>query len=125
MTIDRDSSLADVAFAVCTALDRSGQTAVLTGGGAATVYAPEANQSRDADFVFEYWSSFDTDYAPVIELGFRREGRIFVHAETVFTLDFPPGQLAVGGDDVTAWDTLERGGMRLHILTRPTPSATG
>ena len=117
MTIGPDSSLADVAFLVCAALDRTGQIAILTGGGAATVYAPEANQSRDADFVFEFWSSFDADYGPLYELGFRREGRIFVHPETVYTVDFPPGQLAIGGDDVTAWDTLERDGMRLHILT--------
>lgn len=42
--IDRDSSLRDVAFEVCTALDRVGVTAVLSGGGAATLYAPHAIQ---------------------------------------------------------------------------------
>jgi hypothetical protein len=52
--IEGGSSLVDVAFAVCTALDRDGITAVLTGGSAATFYAPEAYQSEDADFVLSF-----------------------------------------------------------------------
>ena len=58
MTIRSETSLAELALIVCTALERVGQTAILTGGGAATFYAPEAYQSRDLDFVFEFWSAF-------------------------------------------------------------------
>lgn len=49
--ITTSSSLTDVAFAVCTALHRAGYTSVLTGGSAATFYAPTAYQSKDLDFV--------------------------------------------------------------------------
>jgi hypothetical protein len=45
------STLTDIAFAVCTALERAGFVAVLTGGSAATFYAPDAYQSKDLDFV--------------------------------------------------------------------------
>lgn len=49
--ITASSTIVDVAFAVCTALERAKIIAVLTGGSAATYYAPEAYQSRDLDFV--------------------------------------------------------------------------
>lgn len=49
--ITATSSLVDVAFAVGTALERAGITAVLTGGSAATFYAPDAYQSSDLDFL--------------------------------------------------------------------------
>jgi hypothetical protein len=51
MAIDERSSLIDVAFAVCTSLDNIGTRAILTGGSAATFYAPTALQSRDCDFI--------------------------------------------------------------------------
>lgn len=38
IAIHEESSLSDVAFAVCTALHRAGTTAVLTGGSAAAFY---------------------------------------------------------------------------------------
>ena len=53
--ITADSGLVEVAFAVCTALARAGVTAVLSGGGAATFYAPEAIQSYDLDFILEVY----------------------------------------------------------------------
>jgi hypothetical protein len=49
--INEDSTLEDVCFEVCTALDGHSITAVLTGGSAATVYAPDVYTSYDADFV--------------------------------------------------------------------------
>jgi hypothetical protein len=45
------ASLIDGAFAVCTALDAAGFTAILCGGSAATFYAPGAYVSADNDFV--------------------------------------------------------------------------
>ena len=52
--ITATSTLADVAFAVCTALHTNGGVAVLTGGSAATYYAPDAYQSRDLDFLHAF-----------------------------------------------------------------------
>ena len=57
MAITADSTLPEVAFEVCSALEAEGVTAVLTGGGAATFHAPEAIQSFDLDFVIELQSS--------------------------------------------------------------------
>lgn len=44
------STLTEVAFVVCTALDQAGFVSMLTGGSAAT-YCARAYVSRDLDFV--------------------------------------------------------------------------
>jgi hypothetical protein len=120
VTILQGSSLTDVAFAVCSALDRAGVTAVLTGGSAATVYAPDAYQSRDLDFILQFGAAISPPSAkPLLDIGFVPLGRsaMFGHELLPYTLEFPAGPLAVGAEVLTAWHTLrdERG--LLHILS--------
>lgn len=109
--------MATVAAIVCSALDAAGHTAVLTGGGAATVYSSGAYQSRDLDFVFAFWSEVAVPEAPLLDLGYRREGRSYVHPLSPLTLDFPTGPLAVGEDLITRWETLNVENRKLHILS--------
>jgi hypothetical protein len=75
--IRRTSTLAEVAFAVCTALERSGFRAVLTGGSAATYYAPEAYQSGDLDFVITLRGK--EGEKALASLGFERKGDFYRH----------------------------------------------
>lgn len=106
---------------VCTALDEAGVRVVLTGGSAATVYAPEAYQSRDLDFVVTFHSQA-TDAGKTLEaLGYRLEGTVYVHENNELTLDFPRGPLAIGDEYITEWDTLIEDARHLHIL-KPTDS---
>lgn len=116
MAIGVGSSLTDVCFEVCTALDRAGFNAVLTGGSAASVYAPSVYQSRDADFVITLRGTRGGD--ALSQLGYERRDDIYHHRVNPFTLDFPRGPLAIGEDLVTDWDTLRRGGQVLYILSR-------
>lgn len=121
MKISRTTSLRDVAFVVCTALHESGTEAVLTGGSAATVYAPQAYQSHDIDFIVTF-SSPETEPGRVLAgLGYREAGDHYEHARSELILEFPRGPLAVGGDLIHRWDTLREGDMLLHIIT-PTDS---
>ncbi|HVA29313.1 MAG TPA: hypothetical protein VNF68_14115 [Candidatus Baltobacteraceae bacterium] len=118
--IERESTLEDICFAVAEALESHDMPAVLCGGSAAAIYAPQAYMSADADFVLNHDDSLD-DVAVALEtIGFRREGRsrIFSHPHTLFTVDFPKGPLAVGGDYVRETSIIERGAMRLRIVTR-------
>lgn len=121
MTITPTSSLREVAFAVCSALEAIGVTAVLTGGSAATVWAPEAYQSRDCDFII----SFARRDAPAEEvlarLGYRESGGTYVHGANPFTVEFPPGPLSVGDEILRTWETLRQDGHVLHVLS-PTDS---
>ena len=94
---------------------------MLTGGSAATVYAPSAYQSRDLDFILQF-STRHADGARVLSsLGYELSGNFYVHTQNELTLDFPPGPLSVGGDVLTRWDTLREGEAVLHILD-PTDS---
>lgn len=109
------STLADIAFIVCSALDRVSITAVLTGGSAATYYAPDAYQSRDLDFVLAVHAAGGA--AELRKLGFTESGQVYRHPDTHFTIDFPHGPLAVGGELITSWRTDRRAGELLHVLT--------
>lgn len=113
--IQAASSLTDVAFAVCTALDGKGFRAVLTGGSAATHYAPEAYQSGDLDFVLALRGS--DGEAALTALGFVKNADFYRHPRSHFLLEFPPGPLAVGEDLIKSWNTVRRGEELLHVLT--------
>ena len=110
------TSLVDVAYAVCTALDRAGTTAVLTGGSAATFYAPDAYQSADLDFVITFNSRGDSEKA-LFALGYERRHDFYQHPESPFPLEFPSGPLSVGDDRITRWSTHERGDELLRVLS--------
>jgi hypothetical protein len=114
MKITPDTSIVDLAFIVGDAMKTSGVTAVLTGGGAASVYAPNANQSRDLDFVLKFVGA---SAKPIEELGFRREGQTYVHSSIPWTLDFPRGPLMVGEDFISEWTLLDRNNLRLEIIS--------
>lgn len=117
MTVHKSDDLRTVAFKVCTALDGVGLTAVLTGGSAATVYAPAAYQSRNLDFVIEFVDAPHADHAKALtSLGYREHEGQYVHRENPLTLEFPPGPLSVGKELITKWDTLREGERLLHIL---------
>ncbi len=118
VTISADSSLIDVCFAVCTALDEIGMTAVLTGGSAATFYASATYQSRDADFIITMRGDDSRGMEAMARLGYSRVGNIYVHESNRYTVDFPRGPLAIGEEIVQSWATYERRHERLHVLSR-------
>jgi hypothetical protein len=119
--ISRSTDLTDVAFVVSTALDTAGITAVLTGGSAATVYAPHAYQSRGLDFVVEFRAKGSNPNEVLGTLGCRLEVDRYLHDENPLVLEFPPGPLSVGGELIREWDTLHKEDYSLHIIN-PTDS---
>lgn len=121
MKVSRTSSLRDVAFVVCTALHEGGIEAVLTGGSAATVYAPHAYQSHDIDFIITFHTRESNAGEILSSLGYREALDHYEHADNALVLEFPQGPLAIGRELVREWDTLREGRMMLHII-RPTDS---
>jgi hypothetical protein len=101
---------------VCSALHRTGITAVLTGGSAATFYAPESYQSRDADFIITVRA--DGGAQVLANLGYMQRGGTYEHRENAYTLEFPRGPLAVGDDLIQSWVTVRREEQVLHVLSR-------
>jgi len=117
--IDANSTLIDIAFAVCTAFAQNGRTLVLTGGSAATVYAPLHYQSLDLDFVMQFASAGEASLAALSELGFAASsGSMYRHAQSPITIDFISGDLMIGNRFISEWATLKRGCEVLYILKR-------
>lgn len=111
------STLDDVAFAVCTALDRAGIEAVLTGGSAAVHYAPGVMQSYDADFILEFGVPGSAVTAALATIGFSsHKNGFFEHPSSTFTVEFPAGPLAIGSEILRSFSTERRGDEILHVL---------
>lgn len=116
MNLDSGISISELAFCVGETFIAHGSTAVLSGGGAAVVYAPEAYQSHDLDFILVYRGGL----APLLNnLGFYQEHSQYKHHNFPWTLEFPPGPLAIGGDYAIAPEriTCPQTGYRLDILS--------
>lgn len=109
-------TVSEVAFEVGTVLAEASIEAILSGGGAATIYAPEAYQTRDLDFIL---MSRRASGLPILALGFRTipGTGMYDHPDIPFTLEFPPGPLAVGDEVITSWEILRDGERTLSILT--------
>jgi hypothetical protein len=117
--IDENSTLQDVCYEVAEALRAMQADAVLTGGSAATIYAPDAYTSLDADFVFSRQPDRVSLENTLAAIGFRKSKTpgMFEHTKSKYTLDFPKGPLAVGGDYVRTTQTVIRHGRTLQVLT--------
>ncbi|MHB8178868.1 MAG: hypothetical protein ACYDA5_07865 [Vulcanimicrobiaceae bacterium] len=117
--IDKDSSLDEICFVAAHALRICGINSVLTGGGAAAIYAPQKYFSYDADFILDNDDSLAAVANALAPLGFvwEHRSRIFSHPSSQFTIDFPKGPLAIASDYVRETATLTRGELQLRILT--------
>lgn len=116
--LDRDATLIDVAFAVCTALEAIGERALLVGGSAATFYAPEAYQSSDCDFILTFGFETTVIASALASLGFHRAAEgFFRHADLIYTVEFPRGPSYIGIDLVDDYATVRRGTEVLYVYT--------
>jgi len=121
--IRKDSSLRDVAFEVCTALETADLRVVLVGGSAATFYAPDVYQSMDLDFIvrFAVDERLESKLIDVLAgLGYELSSTTFVHkAGNPFTVEFPKGPASIGDEVLQKFDTL-RDGDRVLVIVTPT-----
>ena len=118
MKLTASASLVDVAFAVCTALDRVGTIAVLTDGSAATYYIPERYQSLDVDFVLRVVPQRRIVVEAMAGLGFvLAVTGMYEHPDIAITVEFPRGPMGIGRDIIMTWSTERRGDELLYINT--------
>lgn len=76
-----------LAAVICDALERHGFTAVLTGGACVMIYAKGKYVSKDLDFVLAPQDRLKEVEVALAELGFRAEGRVYVHPEVDVAVD--------------------------------------
>lgn len=105
-----------LAALVCSTLERHGVQVVLSGGAAASIYAPNPYESMDLDFV-PIGLARRVD-AAMRELDFRKErGRHWTHPDTEFWVEFPPGPVAVGDEVLHHFAERRTSHGSLRILT--------
>src|SRR5690606_32782657 len=93
----------------------------LSGGSAATIWAPDAYQSRDCDFIITFAQRGAPAKQTLAQLGYRERGGTYVHELNPFTVEFPPGPLSVGDEILSSWETLHDRDRLLYVLS-PTDS---
>lgn len=110
--------LADLAGLVCATLDRHGVHTVLSGGSVVSILSENRFQSYDLDFI-RTGIRGRVDSA-MREIGFRLEGRHWVHERTRYLVEFLPGPVQIGNATIT--DFAERR-TRFGLLRMLTPTA--
>ena len=94
MSITKETSLEEIAALVSEALEHANIEAVLSGGGAVTLYSENEYMSTNLDFITTERKKRIT---PVVaKLGFIPRGREYVHPESRSFIEFPGGPLAFG-----------------------------
>ena len=117
MTLTAKSTVADVAFAVGTALQRAAIDAVLTGGACASLYTDGAYVSHDLDFILRSVVTQAHLDAAMATVGFVRAGDRYTHPDLALYVEFPPGPLAIGGDYTIKPRVIRRGATSVRALS--------
>ena len=116
-SITAETSLQEIAVLVSELLVDAEIPAVLGGGGAVTQYSNNEYMSKDLDFITVARNKV---IAPVVaELGFQPQGKDFVHADSEYFIEFPPGPLSFGNRYIDSSETtiLETIYGKLRIIT--------
>ena len=115
--ITAETSLLEIAVLVSESLVEAEIPAVLGGGGAVTQYSNNEYMSNDLDFITVARNKV---IAPVVaKLGFKPQGKDFVHANSKYFLEFPPGPLSFGDRyvDTSETSTINTKYGQLRIIT--------
>jgi hypothetical protein len=99
--VREDLPVEELAALICSTLERHGVRVVLSGGSAVSIYSENAYLSYDLDFI-QIGLSRRVDPA-MQELGFRKEGRHWIHPRSRFLVEFPPGPVQVGEETLASF----------------------
>lgn len=90
----------ELAGLICATLDAAGITATLSGGTCVTIWSQGKYVSHDLDFIEAISVPRSRIRDALSALGFKAKGRHFVHADSVYVVEFPTGPLMVGDEPV-------------------------
>jgi hypothetical protein len=92
----------------------------LVGGACVSIYTNEKYISDDLDFISPY--SHSSIKNALEEIGFRKEGRYFIHDNSTFYVEFPSGPLSIGNRVFIKPEGIQKvNGIEIHMLS-PTQS---
>jgi len=115
----RDMTQAELGAYVQSHLGTKGIDVVLSGGAVVAIYTSGKYVSRDLDLVNRYSAKRSSIKSAMEELGFQETGRHFEHPCSEFFVEFPPGPLSLGEENIIRIDELE---METGILRLISPN---
>jgi hypothetical protein len=96
-----DMTQAELGAYVQSHLGANGIDVVLSGGAVVAIYTTGRYVTRDLDLVNRYSARRSAIRAVMEELRFREEERHFRHPDSDFFVEFPPGPLSIGEEEIT------------------------
>ncbi|MBM3179552.1 MAG: nucleotidyltransferase family protein [Chloroflexi bacterium] len=113
----KNMSQMELAAYIQDSLQTEGIQVVLSGGSAVSFYSSNKYVSKDLDLINISFSRRSKIKAVMEKLGFKEQGRYFVHPETTFFVEFPDGPLSVGEEPVKEVSEFELATGTLRVLS--------
>jgi hypothetical protein len=113
----KSMSQVELAAYVQDSLQAEGIHVVLSGGSAVSFYSSNKYVSKDLDLINTSFSRRSKIKMVMEGLGFKEQGRYFIHSETTFFIEFPDGPLSVGEEPVKEISEFELATGTLKILS--------
>lgn len=92
------TSIIELAAIVAEHLHQHEIEVVLVGGLAVEIYSENLYLTKDIDMVNTNYKKPQDVHQAMGELGFHKQGRVYVNETTDITIEFPPGPLSVGDE---------------------------
>ncbi len=119
-TISKNLGRLEFAAEIVKQLKLHNITCVLVGGSCVSIYTNEKYVSDDLDFISPYSQSSITK--ALEEIGFRKDGRYFIHDNSNFYVEFPSGPLSIGNRISVKSEGVQKvSGVEVHMFS-PTQS---
>ena len=96
----KNMTMIELASYVCSELEKENIDVVLSGGSCVEIYSRGDYTSYDLDLINRYNDTFFKIKKAMEALGFKEEGKYFIHVDTKYFIEFPSGPLGVGDSDV-------------------------
>ncbi len=113
----KSMSQVELAAYVQDSLQAEGIHVVLSGGSAVSFYSSNKYVSKDLDLINTSFSRRSKIKIVMEGLGFKEQGRYFIHPETTFFIEFPDGPLSVGEEPVKEISEFELSTGTLRVLS--------
>lgn len=97
-----NTSIIELAAILAEHLQKNDISVVLVGGLAVEIYTENLYLTKDIDMVNTNYKKPSALHKVMAELGFHKQGRIYVNDTTDITVEFPSGPLAVGNKPITS-----------------------
>ena len=117
----KEMSLTELGGYICEHLAKQGIDVVLSGGSVVEIYSSGKYVSCDMDFINRYNEQRKKIVRAMALIGFTEERKYFLHPESKYFIEFPPGPVGVGDELVKMISEISTPLGRLKIIS-PTDS---